>query len=328
MYFNGSSVTQVFYAGREPFEVNSKFFFFLPKCVAIPTEFKYYKSPINSDLVNAADTIVIKRLGALGDILMLAPVVNQIKDEFGKKVKLVVGENYLNSKFIQVLAEGVFDELIPYLSFSKLATNEIGIDFTGVMELDYSFSDWKYVPRVDIYRKLLGLDTSVPLVWRKSPFPWFDKEWIVFSSGGSTAIKTIPIDIATFIIDGLCDKGYGVVHNRDEKGLRLEAEDMIGYLLKAKCLITTDSAPLWMSHFTDTPVCFIHGPSRTEERLAHHPLRPEGVCDIDLAKQVNCEPCFEDMQACKGAVDCFNKIDKSELLKLILDGVDRVSWKT
>jgi len=327
MYFNESSVTQVFYAGREPFEVLPGFFFFLISSIGIPKVFKDYKSPISTDIIKKADTIVIKRLGALGDVLMLAPVVNQIKDEYDKKVKLIIGESYFNSRFVQILSDDTFDEIIPYLKFNGLKSNEVGVDFTGVMELDHNLPEWKYIPRVDIYRKLLGLDTSIPAVWRKNPFPWQDKKFIVFNSGGSWEIKTIPLDTALFIVDGLIANGYEVIQNRDEKGLRLEVEDMVGYLLRAKCLITTDSAPLWMSHFTETPVCFIHGPSRAEERLAHHPLKPEGVCDIDLAAMINCQPCFEDMEACRGAVDCFKKIDKNKLLDLILECVDKVSWK-
>ena len=44
-------------------------------------------------------------------------------------------------------------------------------------------------------------------------------------------------------------------------------EKFFSTIAKAKCLITMDSSPLWISHFTRTPVVVLFGPTRDSERL-------------------------------------------------------------
>lgn len=328
MFYNGTKLTQVVYDFGEPREIFPRFFFFVSKFSFVPKIFPRFIEPIKSELVEAANTIVIKRLGALGDVLMSIPVARQIRELYPeKKIVLVVGASYYKSQFIHRFNCGAYDKIVPDVGFSGLAPDEIGFDFTSVMELDHYFSEWKSVHRVDIYRSLIGLNTRVEPVWIPQPIFSEEKKWVVFSSGGSWAVKTLKREIADWIFDEIKKREEFVIHNRDDYGVRLEADDMISCLVSAKCLITTDSAPLWMSHFTNTPVVLLHSASRPSERLSYHPLRPEGVAGIDLAAMVGCEPCFESLQKCEGRVDCFNVIDKEVLLKEILEKKDRVEWK-
>jgi len=59
------------------------------------------------------------------------------------------------------------------------------------------------------------------------------------------------------------------------------------------------------------------GPTREPERMSMH----RNYHVIDLAKMVGCEPCFERMVHCKGAIRCMNEPKAADIVRGIEEGV-------
>jgi ADP-heptose:LPS heptosyltransferase len=105
--------------------------------------------------------------------------------------------------------------------------------------------------------------------------------------------------------------------------LNSSLRELFSWIAGARCVVTMDSSPLWVSHFTKTPVIAILGPSRPAERLKAHPLYPEGAVAIELNKELKCEPCFEIAEHCKRKFDCLKTISPERLYELIQPHVMR-----
>jgi len=67
-----------------------------------------------------------------------------------------------------------------------------------------------------------------------------------------------------------------------------------------------DSGPLWLSHFTETPVVVIFGPTNPDARLPYHPLYPEKVKAVETNKHINCKRCYEAAERCNHEFKCLH----------------------
>jgi ADP-heptose:LPS heptosyltransferase len=76
----------------------------------------------------------------------------------------------------------------------------------------------------------------------------------------------------------------------------------------ARMVISMDSSPRWVSHFTRTPLTAVLGPSRPEERLSLHPLLKTDVTALRLNEWIKCKPCFERAVDCNNKVTCFTRV--------------------
>lgn len=271
----------------------------------------------------------IQRTFALGDMLMLVPVVRYLRT-LGYDPWIRTSDS--------------FKEILDYLGIlvelkERPHLGGFGVVLDGVIERDHRDRSLSYFHRVHIYLKALGVEEMPEKVdWscNLSQLPEVrieDEPYIVFQDSGSTSVKRLQNAAVEYIRAKLKSAGVKVVSisgtslvqagKWDEQRINFERFDpvlcLFNVIAKAKCLISMDSGPLWISHFTQTPVVCIFGPTRPEERLTLHPLYPEGALGVELSKEIECEPCFEhDKQhrKCGDGIDCL-KVKPERIYELL-----------
>ncbi len=280
-------------------------------------DFPNILQPIDS-FINYLDIKNVKRFYiyrtfALGDILMLVPVIRALRergyDPYLKTIKW---------------AKPVLDLLgieSTILRSRNPEEHEYGIMMDGLVEQDHMRPKLSKIHRVDIYFKALGLE-KIPktLDWgidlTKLPPSGLKGKYVVLQTAGSTVKKRLSNDVKKSLIKSFKRDGINVVTIGEGNALSLGK--LFAVIAGAKCLITMDSGPLWISHFTKTPVVGIFGPTRPAERMIYHPLWPDKAVGIRLNDKMNppCESCFENSKKCGDRMDCL-KISGERLYKLI-----------
>jgi len=141
-------------------------------------------------------------------------------------------------------------------------------------------------------------------------------KYIALQTTGANSRKRLSFNTKNFMVKAFKKAGIPVVIIGE--GNMMPLGQLFAVIAGAKCLVTMDSGPLWISHFTKTPVIAIFGPTRPAERLTYHPLWPEKAIGIRLNEKMDppCESCFENMKKCNGRVDCL-KISGEQLYDLI-----------
>ena len=257
----------------------------------------------------------IKRTFALGDVLMLVPVIRFLRHE-GFRPYLYTQESFILP--LRKLGIPTFN-----IKNSYQAT-DYGIILDGTVEWDHVCSSFQKYHRVELYFETLGvkrfpkdLDWHSNLaVFPEVPEIPFDK-YIVFQGQGSHRAKSLPRATIEALINQITKDGVPVVYIGDSIGLNLEREELVhlaffkysilqlfSLIAKARCLITMDSAPLWIAHFTKTPTIGIFGPTDSRIRLKYHPLYPDGVHALQLNKRLGCKCCFEAAKDCNWKFQC------------------------
>ena len=265
----------------------------------------------------------IHRTFALGDMLMLVPVVRYLRTlGYDPRIRT-------SGLFKEILScLGILVELIehPHL-------DGFGISLDGTIERDHRDRSLSYFHRVHIYLKALGvkeMPEKVDWSYDFSQLPEVDvgdEPYVAFQDSGSTPIKRLQSDAVRHIYESFKKDGVKVISISDAIGKNLpSALHLFALIAKAKCLISMDSAPLWASHFTETPVVCIFGPTRPEERLTLHPLYPEGAVGIELSKEIKCKPCFEHAGKCHRKIDCL-KVKPERVYELLKPEVMRF-WRS
>lgn len=307
-------VPQIFYnTYREPIEVLHKF---LVCKTIIPNGLTDVKN--HTTLLSKAETIVVRRATALGDLLIVSAVVQKVKKR-NQKFILVCQRRHLESGILQKL--NVWDWLISLENIYTIPSNkyDVGIDLDSVFEQDHYSPKWQIVPRVKIAMDCFGL--------KENPDWVFDGVFtksneVVIQTSGSFPHKELPRGTINQLIDKINQLGFTPIEiGRDNK---LPGVDYFNIIGSAFAVITMDSSPLWISHFTKTRTILILGPTGKEQRLLKHPLEPEYAKAIELSYLVGCKPCFEMFGGCRGEFDCL-KIDS----KIIVDRVGEIleGWR-
>lgn len=258
----------------------------------------------------------LERTSALGDVLMTVPVIRHLKAE-GFEPYLRTSRRWLPIlEKLEVETQAI--ELTGALNF--------GILLDGTVELDHVSMKMRKYHRVEIFFKCLGMNTPRELDWSSNfnKFPSVvdtPNPYVVFQGKGTTAKKWLPNATIQCLINRMNDKGINVVYvgnaigrtneciqvNRERNKLafmQYNLPQLFSLIAGAKCVVTMDSAPLWISHFTKTPAIAILGPTRAEQRISKHPLYPEGAAALKLYDLVNCEPCFEAAGKCNHKLHC------------------------
>jgi len=279
----------------------------------------------------------IKRSFALGDVLMLCPVYHYLKD-IGFEPRLFIKDKYAG--LMRLLGTNAYsiDDMD-----SIIDNPGYGIILDGTLELDHVRKNLQKFSRVQLYFSALGIyDFPEEVRWDcdLSKFPEIETkfdDYVVFQSKGSTGAKTLPNDTSIHIVKRLNEEGINVVYIGDKRGgmgkqvdmektdlahFRYSAKGLFSLIGKAKCVISMDSAPLWISHFTKTPLMTILGPTSSKVRLNHHPLNPDGVEYLQLNERIDCDCCFEKAKACNWNYTCL-KLDKERLFKMIYEKIKR-----
>jgi len=281
-------------------------------------------TPIGSFL-NALDKKKIKRFYihrtfALGDILMLVPVIRALRkrgyDPYLRTIRWA-------KSFLDLL-----DIEIDMVELHRHPTEgAYGIMLDGTVEQDHARAILSGLHRVDTYFKALGmqkiprkLDWSMDL--ERLPEIDIEGDYVAFFPAGSTFRKQLPANTREWIMRAFKEKGVSAI--QIGVGSEISIKKVFAIIAKAKCLVTMDSGPLWVSHFTRTPVITLFGPSRPSERLAYHPLWPKRAIGIKLNECLNppCESCFEAAGKCGNRMDCL-KIRPQKIFDLIYPEVKK-----
>lgn len=277
-------------------------------------------TPIDSFL-NCLDKRKIKRFCiirtyAMGDILMLVPVIRALRKR-----------GY--DPFLRT-----FKSWRPVLDLLDIETGAIehpfrfddwGINLDGTLEQDHFRPKLSKIHRIEIYFMALGM-RKVPkkLDWRlnseKLPKANVEGDYICFQGRGSTVMKQLSLDSINCIKRGFEEKGIHVAMVGE--GYKRSIGELFALIAGAKILVTMDSAPLWISHFTKTPVVALLGPTRISERLTKHPLYPDRAVGVALNEEINCESCFESTKKCNGKMDCL-KVRSERIWELIYLEVEK-----
>jgi len=252
----------------------------------------------------------------MGDILMLVPVIRALRkrgyDPFLRTFKS--WRPILDLLDIEMKAiEQTF------------RSADWGINLDGTLEQDHFRSALSKIHRIEIYFMALGmrkmpkrLDWGLDL--KKLPKRDIEGDYICFQGAGSTKMKRLPSNSINYIRERFKERGINVVMVGE--GNKKSAKELFALIADAKALITMDSAPLWISHFTKTPVVALLGPTRISERLTKHPLYPNRAVGVALNEEINCESCFESTKKCNGKMDCL-KVRSERIWELIYSEVEK-----
>jgi len=319
---NVSKCSQAFYTDYDNLPVNiaqdcavdiSDFRFLTKAIQPVPSVINYWKD-------RGIKRIFLRRTFAMGDILMLVPIVRYLRKlGFDPYIKTV-------NRYFSILRQLNID-----YSPIGFGPDGGGIELDKTVERDHSHSKLQKYHRIQIYMLALGFD-SFPetLDWRynEKNFPKLEelkgfkfkkKDYIVFQGSGSTKAKTLPKVRIESLINTLNENGIKVVYIGNSITLNLDKPELtdmacVKYpfpqlfpLFKhAKAAVIMDSGPLWLSHFTETPIVVIFGPTSPETRLHYHPLFPKQVRAIETNNYINCSHCFEAAAKCNHRFDCLH----------------------
>jgi ADP-heptose:LPS heptosyltransferase len=280
-----------------------------------------------------------KRVGfirdfAMGDLIMLIPVVRQFKQHYNvKEVVIYTSEEY------RILLRSLFSD-ISFLNNMSTSSNhqcDILFNLNGLVEKDHSITNTeRFQHRVHLFLSNLGISDIKKSIWNSSKplnlygviMPKSDKKLIGLQLRGSGHMKTLPQDYVREIAHELSKK-YRVVLIDQSKDQGFEGKDIINLcgklnpyqvtalLSKLDCCITMDSGVLWLAHVADCPVLTLLGPTREQERLSLHPRYPSKAKGINISEMLGCSPCFETKVNCKGRIRCMKDFDRVQLLNLI-----------
>ena len=259
----------------------------------------------------------VYRTFSLGDVLMLVPAIRYLREKGYDAYMKTIGEY---TDIVRRLD-------VPVVESFYNTQNDLGIIFDYVIEQDHSNSKLCRYHRTHLYLSAMGIEDLPEYVdWSSKLENFIDvpfdlpEYYVVFQAQGSNIVKQLPAETILKIAKRLNDQGifvYFIGKPSDldfqnkltvNLGLRsLKCAQLFTLIAHARMLLCVDSSPLWISHFTQTPVACILGPTNFKQRLTLHPFYPDGTIPIQLNELMNCDSCFEMKQRCDGKVSCFNQ---------------------
>lgn len=264
--------------------------------------------------------IAIERSHSLGDILLLLPVVRQLREQMGfHYVSLITQPRYVNNIILDTLGAGVFDEWLTKKDvLDGSSVYQAGVSLDGILERDHNDPTYQTIPRTTALMKWFGLEGEVSWDCGRE---WKKKDHIVLQTKGSTKVKSLPYTTREYLAERLSGEGFRVVLLDDNK--RVSDASFFNLIATARCVVTMDSGPLWITYYTKTPCVLILGATRKEERLSMHPLYPEQATAVALNDELDCLSCFEQRKTCEGRVDCM-ALPKEIVADRVLAAIRRV----
>lgn len=261
----------------------------------------------------------MERTFSLGDTLMIVPVYRRLQ-ELGFSPYIRTEPQYVNT----------LRRLDVEVEETNSPKRTAGIMFDFVVEKDHTDPKMQKMHRVEIYSKALGLKMDYKPDWRMDQFQFpnnpveFEK-YIVFQGSGATDRRGLPQEVIQDILYFLNLEEVNVVYigqqmdlhgNKQFTDLRYMNQsipELFSIIKGAKMLVSMDSSPIWVSHFTRTPVTAVLGPSRPEERLSMHPLYKRATEALRLNEWIKCKPCFERAVECNNKMTCFTGVKSDKL---------------
>jgi len=253
------------------------------------------------------NSIFLRRTHALGDIVLLFPIVNYLRKR-GKQVYLCTNDRYAIKNI---------DFIIPSPTYFS-RDFDISYNLTGVLELDHIKANLFERSRLDIYCDFLKiLDLGTPDWNINIEDVNFPKDVLGIQLSGSTAFKNVDLSTTIarlskkyklFIIDAFGN----FVKNDNTLYEKVSLSKLLSYMKKMIGVVCFDSGPLWLSHVTNTPAFVIVGPTSGKKVIKHHPNSK--TCYFDTKQDVGCvTSCGESLKACKGKCKCMKNVNQSRL---------------
>ena len=287
---------------------------------------EHVKPPLKYFEERGIPEFFLQRTFSLGDILQLVPVARYLRT-LGWKVWIRTIAKYV--PLLRLLGEDVL--------FTENATDMPGVLFDNEVERDHYDPALQKMHRVHIYARALGLK-ELPKEWdwafdpEKFPHVETPEKYIMFQGRGATVYRGLPNVVIEATLESLVEKGVKVVYIGEQTSLdvpesvtlfyqKLSLPELFSWMFKAAAVVSCDSSPLWISHYTCTPVVAMLGPSRPTERIVLHPLFPEGAVCIRLNEWIKCESCFEEAEVCEGTFKCLLNVDTDRAVSEITENV-------
>lgn len=259
-------------------------------------------------------SIEFVRSRALGDVLMLRSLLPFFVSKYGFNVSIKTsGLNTVVNDFNKELTK-------PSFTFN----------LNGTVEKDHSFTRFSQMHRIDIFAEALGLKKfELDFNLDFSGEPLFDSRYIIVQGRGSADVKTAKDDLFDFVVKHLAlrfpEHIIAVLNERQpaaDINRLFVLKDTLSFvefwasIKYADFIVSLDSAPLWVSHYTKTPVLALLGSVPISTRMIYHPLYNEGgAIGIELYKLIGCAQCNETAHFCNGKISCLELNNKSRLLE-------------
>ena len=282
--------------------------------------FSTYRTFIDAVKSRGFENVVLRRTYALGDVLLVTAVAKWMQKKFGWNVGIETDWTKLKG----------ISHWFPRVS----SANHIGLDLDHVFELDHNPNGkYRKMHRLSIVKKVLG-DSGAEWDLGEDVKP--DKKYknyVALQVSGSTSLKSLNRPILHRLSILLARK-YPVV--LIGSGAGWEGKNIVDLVGKTNLiqlwsvlkgcagLVTMDSGPLWISHFTRTPTVLLSGPTRPEERISEHPLFPFATGMVRLERLVNCSPCWESKWACEGRLNCMRLVPPTKIWGVLKFELERV----
>ncbi|MEW6613935.1 MAG: glycosyltransferase family 9 protein [Thermodesulfobacteriota bacterium] len=280
-------------------------------------------------------SVCLVRGYALGDLIMLTPVIEQLKEDYpGVKISLVVQDRYKELFRYYRSVEDVLD-------YKRVGsrTFDYGVMLDGVLEVDHRKSCKNRSHRSDMYARFLGM-TLMKHVFRL-PISDLDRKWafrflaeagvgkderiVAIQIKGSTPVKTLPKEKVVRICKAIVALGAKVLlidHDRNTgwegTGIinacgKTNVHRLVALLERSNLAVCMDSGVLHLTHCTGTPTVALLGATRPQDRTVYHP----DCVAVELNKEIGCESCFEAMSACGGRANCMVAANEKTIIQAI-----------
>jgi len=295
----------------------------------VPSGFRPVKNFLEFLTDQHVNRFFIQRSFALGDTLMLIPVIRWLR-------------SYGWDCYARVMAEYVpiFEKMgVPAMT-TRASNKDYGLLTDWIVERDMSDPDLAKMHRTHIYLKAAGVNDEVrweDLDWscrienfEAQPDEFLDDSYIVFQGQGANKRKQLSQVTIENIIASFNARGVRIYYLGEPEQLNIDMKmnkvwrstaslsHMFHIIARASAMVAVDSGPMWMSHFTSTPVVAILGPSHWRQRLSMHPLWPEGAKAIQMNEWMGCESCHEAAEACGGSIACLHK-NEDKLIEALMN---------
>lgn len=319
MLYNATQVPQVYYYNGQRVELPPRFFV---DPALVPVSSSNLVKENFADALKSAHRILVLRAFGLGDCLMLAPVIRELKNKLGTRAEWVLATLYpeFRGDVLDTVAPGVFDAYVPAYDVWRL-NYDVGIYLDWYLERDHTDEEMRKYHRVDMLRMLFDLPIGKKPVWYEGDWALKD-DYILVHEGGTRPMKSFSRQRFEALQQAL-DASYSVCGL--PKDAPIAPQDFVYFIGAAKVLITFDTAPLWIAHYTKTPVICFLGASREEQRLVYHDLYPNKVKGINLGKEVGCTPCWEGMWNCNGRIRCMNDVPMERIYELVMEALGDIN---
>lgn len=237
--------------------------------------------PKVGNVITTKKKILVKRAGALGDVLMTTPIVRHLKEMGGDDVTVDVATNcgavYINNPLINQVVPpnhptSAYDKVIDLDLAYERAPNQHIIDAFSMVafeSVDYDKSTMMVVPESDrgvVAQKLkeAGVEPG---------------GFVVVHMAVTWKNRTLPKEFWAQALDKVVQAGFKVVqigagpdHTLSQRGLidftkQLTLHQIAALISASECFVSNDSGMLHIAGTTDTPIVGIFTSAKGEFRV-------------------------------------------------------------